>query len=585
MIGRITPEFKERLLARIDVVDIVGLRVQLKKAGKEFSACCPFHNEKTPSFTVSADKQFYHCFGCGAHGNAIDFLIEFDRLSYPEAVEELAQQAGLELPAANHFSPQGPDPTPLYAIMERAAELYSQQLREHKDAPRAIIYLKNRGLSGEIVKQFDIGYAPPGWDFLRHTLGGDHGDQQQLITAGLLAERDDRRYDRFRDRIMFPIRDRRGRVIGFGGRVLDAGEPKYLNSPETPVFHKGRELYGLYQAQQAARRPARLLVVEGYMDVIALAQYDIPYAVATLGTATTPEHIKRLLRGAPELVFCFDGDRAGREAAWKAVQTALPLATGQQPIRFLFLPDGEDPDSLVRAEGREGFERRIADAALLSDYLFRHLTDDLDLASAEGRAKLDTDARALIQTMPASTFRGLLEKRLAVLVGLGGQAGRRRPSPPGAGRRHAGRTQPLTPLRCALALLLDQPALARRATEQPTDWQSLDNPGVPLLREVIDIACAYPGLTTATLCERWRDQEHEQVIRRLSDSGLIAHIPSEGREAEFLGVLASMNREAQRMNREAEHDRRWRMIQSGRASISGDEPTEPAVIRNGNDPT
>ena len=565
MAYNITPEFKERLLSRVDIVDVVGQRVTLKKSGKEFSACCPFHSEKTPSFTVSADKQFYHCFGCGAHGNAIDFLIEFDRLNFPEAVEELAQHVGMELPASDQSFAKGPDLAPVYRVLEQAASLYRRQLREHPEAARAVDYLKRRGLSGEIVQRFGIGFAPPGWDFLLRALGSSPADQENLLSAGLLAERDGKRYDRFRDRILFPINDRRGRVIGFGGRVLGDGEPKYLNSPETPVFHKGRELYGLREVQQVLRQPPRLLVVEGYMDVIALAQFDIPYAVATLGTATTPEHIKRLQRSAPELVFCFDGDRAGRGAAWKALQTTLPLATGQQPIRFLFLPDGEDPDTLVRKEGRDAFEQRLSNATLLSDFLFQHLTAELDLTSAEGRAKLDAGARGLIQTMPVGTFRGLLEARLAGLVGIdshargGGNrwsAGQRHTAPNARSQARAG-AKPLTPLRRAVALLLDQPALARQADAQPRDWHDLDNPGVPLLRQLIDTALAYPDITPAAMCERWRDSEHESAIRRLSDSGLIAHIPAEGREAEFIGALASLNRTLER-------ERRWQMIQNAR---------------------
>mgnify|MGYP001815793681 CR=1 FL=1 len=335
MVGRITPEFKDQLLARTDIVEVVGLRVQLRKAGPLFKACCPFHTEKTPSFVVTPARQTYHCFGCGAHGNAIDFLIEFDRLSFPEAIEELAQRAGMPLSEADG-APRGPDPKPLYELLEQAATLYRKALREHPERDAAVAYLKRRGLSREVVQRYGVGLAPPGWSFLLDALGGGAQQRERLFAAGLLSERDGRRYDRFRHRIMFPIRDRRGRVVGFGGRVLGDGEPKYLNSPETPVFVKGRELYGLYESQQVLRTPRRLMLVEGYMDVIALAQFGIDYAVAALGTAATPEHIKRLLRGAPELVFCFDGDNAGREAAWKALKTALPLATGQQPMRRPF---------------------------------------------------------------------------------------------------------------------------------------------------------------------------------------------------------------------------------------------------------
>ena len=371
MAGRIPSQFIDDLIARTDIVDLIGSRVQLRKAGKDFQARCPFHDEKTPSFTVSRDKQFYHCFGCGAHGTAIGFLMEYDRLGFREAIEELAQKAGLEVPSEAVATPTGPDSAPLYAILELAAQVYRRQLREHPDAPRAVEYLKDRGLNGEIAGRYAMGYAPASWDFLLARLGTDAGARERLFQAGLITEQDGKRYDRFRDRIMFPIRDRRGRVIGFGGRLLGDGKPKYLNSPETPVFHKGRELYGLYEAQQARRKLERLLVVEGYLDVIALAQFGIDYAVATLGTATTPEHLQLLLRSAPELVFCFDGDRAGRDAAWKALETALPLATGNQSLRFLFLPDGEDPDTLVRNEGQAAFEQRLQRATAAVGLLLR----------------------------------------------------------------------------------------------------------------------------------------------------------------------------------------------------------------------
>lgn len=556
MAGRITPEFKDQLLSRIDVVDVVSSRVQLKKAGSLFKSCCPFHSEKTPSFVVTPARQTYHCFGCGAHGNAIDFLIEHDRLSFPEAVEELALQAGLELPTDDGAAERGPDPEPLLALLEQAARLYRQQLREHPRAQSVIQYLKDRGLNGEIVREYGIGYAPAGWDFLLTRLGQDEAGRARLVSAGLVVERDGKRYDRFRDRVIFPIRDRRGRVVGLGGRVMGDEEPKYLNSPETPVFSKGRELYGLYELQQRLRRPERVLVVEGYMDVIALAQFEIHYAVATLGTATTAEHLRRLQRVAPELVFCFDGDRAGREAAWKALQTALPLTNGQQPIRFLFLPEGEDPDSLVRREGPAAFEARFSNARLLSDFLFDHLSAELDLQSTEGRARLDAEARALLQSMPAGTYRDLLQQRLSKLVGV--LAGAGQTASPGSLRRAgvhvqqaSARVQPLrmTKLRQAIALLLDQPDLAQEAARLPRDWEDEDNPGVPLLRLLLDTVGAEPEMSSAALCERWRETEHESVIRRLSDSRLIAHIPEEGRKQVFLDALRGLNAEAERARR------------------------------------
>jgi len=574
MSGLIPSEYIDNLIARIDIVEIIGARVPLKRAGKEYEARCPFHEERTPSFTVAPDKQFYHCFGCGAHGTAIGFLMEYDRLSFREAIEELAQHAGLPLPDAENNAASGPDPRPLYALLEQAAALFRRQLREHPARERAIDYLKGRGLSGGIAARFGLGFAPPGWDRVLEALGTSPEAIDRLSAAGLIIERDGRRYDRFRDRVMFPIRDRRGRVIGFGGRVLGDGEPKYLNSPETPVFHKGRELYGLYEARQAQRALPRLLVVEGYMDVIALAQYDLPYAVATLGTATTPEHVTRLLRSAPELVFCFDGDRAGREAAWKALKTALPQAGGEQSIRFLFLPEGEDPDTLIRREGRDAFEQRLTRATLLSDFMFEHLAAGLDLETTEGRSALDAAARPLIGSAPAGTFRNLLEQRLAQLIGL--------PIPVGAGaaprRAATARWQPprqvTSLLETACALLLDQPALGIEIAELPRDWEEFESRDVTVLKRLTDIVSAYPGITAPALRERWRDSELEPVIDRLSDSRLIAHIPPEGRSDELIGAIETMNRLAQR-------ERRWRILSTAtgaglsseeRARLRGDPP-------------
>jgi len=556
MVGRITHEFKDQLLARTDIVEVVGLRVPLKKAGPLFKACCPFHTEKTPSFVVTPARQTYHCFGCGAHGNAIDFLIELDRLSFPEAVEELAHRAGMPLPEAGD-APRGPDPKPLYALLEQAAGLYQQALREHPARDVAVGYLKRRGLTGDVVQGYGLGFAPPGWSFLLDALGKSAEQRERLVTAGLLSERDGRRYDRFRARIMFPIRDRRGRAVGFGGRVLDDGEPKYLNSPETPVFVKGRELYGLYESQQARRNPPRLLLVEGYMDVIALAQFGIDYAVAALGTAATAEQIKRLLRCAPELVFCFDGDKAGRQAAWKALKTALPLATGQQPLRFLFLPEGEDPDTLVRKEGRDAFEARLADARILSAFLFEHLEARHDIATPEGRAGLADEVRGLLATMPAGSYREQLAAELARRTGApspraGGSPGR--PAP----RSSVAPVPSLSPLRRAIALLLDDPSRAALVVDRPADWRELDNPGVRLLAEMLDIASAYPGITSAGLAERWRGTDDERTVRRLADARLVALIPDTGRGEELVAIVDRLNKDVAAQRRAAEIQRRWR---------------------------
>ncbi|MGE5152986.1 MAG: DNA primase, partial [Bdellovibrio bacteriovorus] len=505
MAGRIPPAFIDDLLARTDIVDLIGQRIALRRAGKDFQARCPFHDERTPSFTVSPDKQFYHCFGCGAHGSAIGFLIEHDRLSFREAVEELAQRAGLAIPSDGEPPRTGPDMGPLYQVLEQAAQLYRQQLRVHPEATRAVEYLKGRGLTGEIAARYGLGYAPSGWDFLLSRLGRDPSGRQRLSQAGLITDQDGRSYDRLRGRIVFPIRDRRGRVIGFGGRLLGDGKPKYLNSPETPVFHKGRELYGLYEVQKARRKLERVLVVEGYMDVIALAQFGIDYAVATLGTATTPDHLQLLMRSAPELCFCFDGDRAGREAAWKALQCALPLATGNQSLRFLFLPEGEDPDTLVRTEGREAFEQRIGRAQPLSERLFEHLSDQVDMISPDGRARLVTLAKPLIAQVPAGIYRDMLEQRLATLAGIAPRSSRAAPRPRRGGVEARRPTRP-SRVAQAIALLLDHPELAPRVAELGDDWRRLDNPGVAILAEILDCIAAYPAINKATLIERWRDQ-------------------------------------------------------------------------------
>jgi DNA primase len=380
MAGRIPQSFIDELIARTDIVEVVGSRVQLKKAGREWKAPCPFHNEKTPSFWVSPDKQFYHCFGCGAHGTALGFLMEHDKLPFPDAVEELAGRLGLEVPREDDG--RGPRERPgedLYELLGQVTQYYRDCLR---DAPRARDYLKRRGLTTESCVRFGIGYAPDAWDAVLRRFGGSPEKVQRLAEAGLVIERSGGRdaghYDRFRDRVMFPIRDLRGRTIAFGGRIIDAGEPKYLNSPETPLFHKGRELYGLYEARQSLRSIDRLLVVEGYMDVVRLAQAGIAYSVATLGTATTPEHLNRLFRVCGEVVFCFDGDRAGRTAAWRALENALGHAREGRQLRFLFLPEGQDPDSLVGDEGAEAFEARIAAAMPLSEYLVGQLAAQVD---------------------------------------------------------------------------------------------------------------------------------------------------------------------------------------------------------------
>jgi len=422
-LGRIPRQFIDELIARTDIVELIGARVPLKKSGREYKACCPFHTEKTPSFWVSPDKQFYHCFGCGKHGTALGFLMDHDHMAFPEAVEELAMRLGLEVPqegTAERSAPRAEEP--LYELMARVAGFYSEQLTRE---PRVRDYLAKRGLVPVTLERFGIGYAPNSWNEVLRRFGASDGERRRLAEAGLIVERErgggretDRYYDRFRDRVMFPIRDARGRVIAFGGRIIDAGEPKYLNSPETVLFHKGRELYGLYETRRARRALDRLVVVEGYMDTVSLHQSGIDYAVATLGTATTAEHFRRIFRLVPTVVFAFDGDRAGRAAAWRALQQALPEAREGREIRFLFLPQGHDPDTLVLAEGRAGFEQRLATAVPLSEYLVRELSEQSELGSADGRARFAEQARPLFLRVPEGVYRELLLERLAQVVGL-----------------------------------------------------------------------------------------------------------------------------------------------------------------------
>jgi DNA primase len=527
MSGRIPQTFIDDLLTRTDIIDVIDARVPLKKAGREYKACCPFHNEKTPSFTVSQVKQFYHCFGCGAHGTAISFLMEYEHMEFVEAIEELAHMAGLEVPRAAAADPATPSPTqPLYHLLEEVSRYYRQQLRSHRQATRAIEYLKHRGLTGDIAAQFDIGFAPPGWDNLSKALGSDAAARTALLETGLLIERPDGSgvYDRFRDRIQFPIRDRRGRTIGFGGRVLGDDTPKYLNSPESAIFHKGRELYGLYEARKAVRHLERILVVEGYMDVVALAQFGINYAVATLGTSTTPDHLERLYRTVPEVVFCFDGDRAGRAAAWRALENALPVLTDGREARFLFLPEGEDPDTLVRKIGKDEFENQITQSVHLSDFLFDHLAGQVDTNSIDGRARLVDLARPLLARLPDSIFRQLMLEKLAQIARTDSSHLAERLDKPA--RHRAGAETPAaattnaagsvkSPVREAIAMLLHQPDLAINL-EPPQILEPGSLPGVSLLLELLELLQRQPGLNTGAVLEHWRGREEARHLLKLA---------------------------------------------------------------------
>jgi DNA primase len=528
MAGRIPQHFIDELVARADIVDVIGSRVQLKKGGKEYKACCPFHDEKSASFTVVPDKQFYHCFGCGAHGTALGFLMEYDHLSFVEAVEELASRVGLEVPREDdpNFKPKPADD--LYATLESAAKLYNQELLR---SDRAIQYVKKRGLTRDTAQKFLLGYAPDAWDFIGKQLGTNETDSRKLLQVGLVIEREQRggHYDRFRDRVMFPIRDTRGRTIGFGGRILDQGEPKYLNSPETELFHKGRELYGLFEARQSTRSIQRLMVVEGYMDVVRLHQAGITYAVATLGTATTPEHLTRIFRVCSEVVFCFDGDRAGRAAAWRALENALPQVREGRQIRFLFLPDGHDPDSLVGEEGREKFEKRLDTALALSDYFIRELSARSDIQTVDGRAQMAEAAKPLLAKIPAGVYRELLVDELGKVVGmsgerlaalLGGAPANRTPTPdpqatrplPASTGNSAGRRNLV---RQAVHLLVHFPQAAQHVVN-PANLNTVDRPGVPLLCELLDSLSANPCPSTGALLERWRDKSDYSSLTRLA---------------------------------------------------------------------
>jgi DNA primase len=532
-LGRIPQNFIDELIARADIVEVIGARVQLKKAGREYKACCPFHNEKTPSFWVSPDKQFYHCFGCGKHGTVLGFLMDHDHMAFPEAVEELATRLGLEVPREGGVdsSARRAD-EPLFELMARVAGFYAQGLA--RDA-RARDYLAQRGLAPETIARFGLGYAANSWNEVLRRFGAADADRQRLADAGLIVERErgqlrdgERHYDRFRDRIMFPIRDARGRVIAFGGRIIDAGEPKYLNSPETVLFHKGRELYGIYETRRARPNLSRLVVVEGYMDVVRLHQAGIDYALATLGTATTPEHFRRIFRLVPAVVFAFDGDRAGRAAAWRALQQALPEAREGREIRFLFLPEGHDPDTLVGAEGREAFEQRLQSAVPLSEYLVRELSEQSELAHADGRARFAESARPLFAKVPEGVYRELLLERLAQVVGLppqrlqelwtaGGNlpAGtapapaRRRPTPArGAGRGSL--------VRQAIVRLLHYPAIAGEVSlAERAGLDVSEEPGIGLLRELLDNLREQPAQISAQVIERWSGRPGGEALQKL----------------------------------------------------------------------
>ncbi len=532
MPGRIPQDFINDLLQRVDIVELIGERLELKKRGKNYFGLCPFHSEKTPSFSVNPERQGYHCFGCGVNGTAIGFLMEYENLEFVPSVENLAARLGVNVPREGGPARKRPQHDRLFEILTSADRYYRRQLKSHSGAERAQSYLKGRGITGEVAAAFGIGFAPPGWENLKLQLG----DEPTLFEAGLLARNDSgRTYDRFRDRVVFPIRDARGRVIGFGGRVIDQGEPKYLNSPETPVFQKGRELYGLYEARRFTRRLERLLLVEGYMDVVALSQLGITDVVATLGTASTPVHFEKLFRAVATVICCFDGDEAGRRAAWKALTTALPLMRDGVELRFLLVPDGEDPDSLVRSEGADEFRRRVDAAIPFSEFFFEHMTEELGTDSMEGKARLTKAATALLKTMPKGVLKGLMYRRLGELstvatTGLDGYE----PPPRATNRRRRARSRRVAGVvERTLALLLRFPTFAHDVRDDELDvLETLEGDDERLLNEALEHARMSDDLGSAALVGHLAADSDVQV-RITALSRFEFPLPPDAHRAEF----------------------------------------------------
>jgi len=525
MAGKIPQDFIDDLIARADISEVVGRRVQLKKAGREFKACCPFHDEKTPSFTVSPAKGFYHCFGCGAHGTAIGFLMEYDHMSFVEAIENLAGSMGVDVPRDESDRPARRYDE-LFSLLDNVDKFWRGQLRDH---PQATKYLQQRGIDGETARRFGIGFAPDGWSNVLDKFGKTPETIERLLATGLIIRKDNgKHYDRFRERITFPIRDQRGRCIGFGGRAIGDAEPKYLNSPETVLFHKGKELYGLFEARQALRHIDRLVVVEGYMDVVALARNGIDFATATLGTATTPDHLNRLFRLTDNVVFCFDGDRAGKAAAWRALENALPQIREGRQIRFVFLPDGQDPDSYVNERGADAFVDAVDQGVALSDYLIGELAGQVDMDTVDGKARLAELARPLINRIPPGVYHELLIDSLAATVGLSaarlgkmlqqtdgggpatGRTAARRPN----GSRNSPRSGQPSVVRRAITLLLNEPQAAEKLDIEKL--AGLHRPGIELLQNLIETVQAEPHITTAGLLERWRHDDEGRHLGKLA---------------------------------------------------------------------
>ena len=562
----IPESFIQELLHRVDIVDLIDSYVPLKKAGANYAACCPFHNEKTPSFTVSPGKQFYHCFGCSAHGTAIGFLMEYSGLGFVEAIKELASRTGMVVPEEDARRPSdGPKLTTLTEVMARAAKYYCEALRHSEKAKD---YLKRRGLSGEIAREFRIGYAPEGWQNLE--VAFDDYTRPELQQAGLVIKNEQGRlYDRFRDRVMFPIINQKGEIIAFGGRVIGEGEPKYLNSPETPLFEKGRELFGLPQARQALREQDTAIVVEGYMDVVALAQHGVGNAVATLGTATTAIHVQKLLRQVDRIVYCFDGDSAGRKAAWRALENSLEALPAQKSIGFVFLAAQDDPDSFVREQGKAAFERLIAQATPLSEFLLHELKSRCEMNSAEGRARLVAEAKPLLLRLQTPLLRLQLVKRLAEETGFSQQEVERlcdlrpvvRPAPARAPRQAPSLLRPL------LRILLQKPELAVKLPLKTLPGNSSEAQAVRSLCAMI-LAAGDPPPGYAVLLERARGAESEAMLHDAAAELMHQPFDEDSIDEEFDGAIQRLQ--------EAENRRAFEQLQEkigrlGVSSLSGEE--------------
>ncbi|MFZ2726490.1 MAG: DNA primase [Methylococcaceae bacterium] len=536
--GRIPREFIDDLLVRVDIVDLIDSHLPLKKTGNNYVACCPFHTEKTPSFSVNRNKGFYHCFGCGVSGNAISFLMEFNHLDFVEAIEDLAHFAGVDVEreASTYEDPSQPKEnlTKLYALMQQIESVYKTHLKTNELAKN---YLKNRGVSGEIAKQFNLGYAPDAWQTLTNQF-----DQQDLFAVGMAVRSDEGKvYDRFRKRVMFPIRNKRGQIIGFGGRVLDNSLPKYLNSPETTLFHKGSEVYGLYELLQKNAKPARILVVEGYMDVIALAQFGIDYAVATLGTATSQTHLDLLFRFSSELVFCFDGDNAGQTAAWRVMDSAFSSLRGERQIRIMLLPTEHDPDSLIREEGLEKFNERVTNAQILSDYFFGHLEKQLNLNELEGRARLVDKAKTYLEKLPQGTLSELMFKRLNALAGTDIADS----STILEAKQHKNLIEPqsISLPRRVMANLIQKPSLINYVEQNSIDWQNLNFTGATVFKAILQKLLKEKPKNTAVLLESYRGHRDEKIVNELAALDLLIinqPINEQGIEKEFSDALQKL---------------------------------------------